>query len=268
MFYLNIVFQKIQEISLQAWTAFISQDQDKILIEISIPVILIVLWIFFRYLTRRYRKLPQQVMVVFNRRVIASKKFVRQQYLATTAYIKNKSLLAATFFPHLLLISPVVLGIYFLPTFLAKISQGYILIFVSLLYPIINTVYSIEKENDASKHHSLVYWVVFSLLAAIHGIVQYTPFAWTLYETVIPLFNNYLKSVTVPQFLQLFQNSLQNPYLAVFINTVVPDPILLYSRLFHRLAYFGMLVPYYASVSVLTQPHSNTQQEKDVLHWW
>jgi len=161
--------------------------------------------------------------------------------------------------------------------------------------------------------------VVFSLVPAIHNIVGYLPFAsalidsipylqefgfcfflwlqlpWTdgssmIYETLIPLINNKLQSFTMPGFLVSFQKTLQNPYLSVFINAVVPDPYrsnvmavlfqggTLVSGLpfFFTADYFtglasifiGILVPYYASVSVLSQAQSSNKVDKSVFHWW
>jgi len=157
--------------------------------------------------------------------------------------------------PHVLLATPIVASVYFLPDMLAEISQGYVLLVVSLLYPISNSIYSIEKSSvPNTKNRCLMYWVVFSVISFVHAVIPYVPFAtrlfgaipflqelsfvffiwlqlpWTdgsivMYNYVIPFINKYLQRVSKPKILNSFNQNAeqQNFIIRLVINTIVPD---------------------------------------------
>merc|ERR1711988_1471912 len=64
-------------------------------------------------------------------------------------------------------------------------SQGYILVLVSLIYPTGKSMYVLETSQATNERaKALIYWVVFSLVSFIHGIIPYIPFASRMLQSI------------------------------------------------------------------------------------
>jgi hypothetical protein len=106
------------------------------------------------------------------RYVERTRRWFRLKYDSLLGWLRVKSSLLAAVFPHMLLLLLVGVFVYFLPDIFAAVSGGWLLVVLTLLYPLKASVDAVNTADKKEMGQWLMYWVILAILFSLHMLLN------------------------------------------------------------------------------------------------